>query len=116
MNNADGTKSFGGFSSVVSATTKLSTPSVKIVSSTTGQAKISWSKVSGATGYEIYYKKSANGSYKKLKTINSTTVRNCIVKGMKSGDRYYFRVRAFKKTGSSKIVSAFNPLKVITIK
>ena len=116
VNNADGTKSFGGFSPVVSLTTKLATPSVKIVSSKKGQAKISWSKVSGATGYEIYYKKSASANYKKLKTINSTTIRNCVVKGMKSGDRYYFRVRAIKKTGSSKIESAFNPLKVITIK
>lgn len=116
IRNEDGTRSYGAFSSLVSATTKLKTPTVKIVSQKKGQAKLSWSKVSGATGYEIYYKKSSKAKYRKLKTINKANTRICTVKGMKSGDRAYFRVRAFKKSGSKKIYSALNPLKVITIK
>lgn len=116
IRNEDGTRSYGAFSSLVSATTKLKTPTVKIVSKKKGQAKLSWSKVSGATGYEIYYKKSSKAKYRKLKTINKANTRICTVKGMKSGDRAYFRVRAFKKSGSKKIYSALNPLKVITIK
>lgn len=116
IRNSDGSRSYGAFSPVLSTTTKLKTPSVKITSTKKGQARISWSKVSGATGYEIYYKKSKGAKYKKLKTINKANVRICTVRGLKSGDRCYFRVRAFKKSGSKKVYSALNPLKVITIK
>ena len=87
-----------------------------MVSNAKGQARISWSKVSRATGYEIYYKKSAKAKYKKLKTVNNANIRVCKVRGMNSGDRAYFRVRAFRKSGSKKIYSALNPLKVITVK
>lgn len=116
VSNSDGTKSYGTFSSVLSTTTKLKTPTVKVVSNAKGQARISWSKVSRATGYEIYYKKSAKAKYKKLKTVNNANIRVCKVRGMNSGDRAYFRVRAFRKSGSKKIYSALNPLKVITVK
>lgn len=116
VKNADGTRSYGAFSSVISTTTKLRTPAVKVVSTAKGQARISWSKVSGASGYEIYYKKSASAKYKKLKTVNNPKIRVCNVRGMKSGDRAYFRVRAFRKNGSKNVYSALNPLKVITVK
>lgn len=116
IRNADGTRSYGAFSSVLNATTKLRTPTVKVVSNAKGQARISWSKVSGASGYEIYYKKSSGAKYKKLKTVNSPNIRVCTVRGMKSGDRAYFRIRAFRKNGSKKVYSALNPLKVITVK
>ena len=116
VKNTDGTKSYGAFSSVLSTTTKLKTPTVKVVSNAKGQARISWSKVTGASGYEIYYKKSAKATYKKLKTVNNPNVRVCTVRGMKSGDRAYFRIRAFRKNGSKKVYSALNPLKVITVK
>lgn len=116
IKNADGTKSYGAFSSVLNATTKLKTPTVKVVSKAKGQARISWSKVSGASGYEIYYKKSASAKYKKLKTVNNANIRVCTVRGMKSGDRAYFRIRAFRNNGSKKVYSSLNPLKVITVK
>ena len=116
VNNSDGSRSYGAFSSVISATTKLRTPTVKVASNAKGQARISWSKVSGASGYEIYYKKSSKAKYKKLKTVNNPNIRVCTVRGMKSGDRAYFRIRAFRKNGSKKVYSALNPLKVITVK
>lgn len=116
IKNADGTRSYGAFSSVLNATTKLKTPTVKVVSKAKGQARISWSKVSGASGYEIYYKKSAGAKYKKLKTVNNANIRVCTVRGMKSGDRAYFRIRAFRNNGSKKVYSSLNPLKVITVK
>ena len=89
---------------------------MEIVSKKTGQARITWSKVSGANGYEIYYKKSSGETYRKVKTVNNANVRLCRVRGMKSGDKAYFRVRAFKKTGSKKVYSSMNKLKVITVK
>lgn len=116
VRNSDGTRSYGAFSSVLSATTKLKTPTVKVVSNAKGQARISWSKVTGASGYEIYYKKSAKAKYKKLRTVNDPNIRVCTVRGMKSGDRAYFRIRAFRKNGSKKVYSSLNPLKVITVK
>lgn len=103
--NAQGDKSYGAFSSVVSTTTKLKTPNVEFVSTGKGKARISWSNVSGASGYEIFYKSSKGGKYRKLKKINDPDIRICNVTGIKSGKKCYVRVRAFKKVGSKTLYS-----------
>ena len=61
--------------------------------------KISWKKVSGATEYEIY-RKSGDGSYKKIAT---TTNISYIDKTAKSGTNYRYNVKAANAGGTSSL-------------
>lgn len=88
----NGTKHYGKYSSVISGVTLLSTPTVKIASSTSTSVTLSWNAVSGATGYEAYRATSANGTYSKMGDV-FTTSRKC--PGLTTGKTYYFKVRAF---------------------
>ena len=60
------------------------------------KATVSWNKVNGATGYIVYYKTSANGSWQRLKTTTGTSYTKT---GLTSGKTYYFTVKAYKTTG-----------------
>ena len=77
---------------------KLGKPSVK-ASQTTTTAKLSWGKVSGANGYEVY-----NSSKKQLA---STTKLSYTVSKLKAGTAYTYYVRAYKKIGSNTYYSDY---------
>ena len=57
--------------------------------------RISWKKVSGAEGYQIYRSAEKNGTYKKIATVkggNKTSYKN---KKRTTGKVYYYKVRAY---------------------
>ena len=82
------------YSSVCAATTKLAKPAKVSKSSVINtSAKISWSKVSGAKGYQLYRSTSKNGTYSKVKTTSSTSFTN---KKLTPNKTYYYKVRAYK--------------------
>lgn len=62
---------------------------------TAGKAKavLKWGRVSGATGYTIYYKSQKDASWKKLKTTKATSYTKTKLKAKKT---YYFTVKAYK--------------------
>ena len=78
-------------------------------------AKLKWKKTSG-NGYEIWRATSKNGKYKKVKTISGSAKTNYRVKKLKSGKKYYFKVRAFKKSGGKKIYGPFSKAVVVKTK
>ena len=82
---------------------------------TTGKAyaNISWSKVIGADGYQIYYSTSEKGGYKKLTTTSKTSYKKT---KLKSGAKYYFKVRAYKKTQNGNVYGSFSAVKGVKIK
>jgi uncharacterized repeat protein (TIGR02543 family) len=61
---------------------------------------ISWNKVDGANGYEIYYSKSKTSGFKLLKSISSTAYTQT---GLTSGSTYYYKVRAYRTISGKKI-------------
>ena len=78
-----------------------------------GKIKVNWKKVSGATGYEVYISTTKNGKYKKAATIKSgkTTTKTIAKIGkskLKSGQRYYVKVRAIKKVNNKNVVGVFS--------
>jgi len=75
------------------------------VSSTYRNIKISWSAVTGTTGYEVAWATELNGTYTSLGYFTSTSI---IDTGYRTGKVYYFRVRAYKTVGTTKV---FGPYK-----
>jgi len=73
-------------------------PAVKRVS--TKKATLKWGKVNGASGYKIYRATSKNGKYKCIKTVSGTSVKITA----KKGSKYYYKVRAYKKSGKNIIL------------
>ena len=59
----------------------------------TKTVSIQVSKVSKAKGYEVTY--ATNKSFKKAKTVSSKT-NKLVVKNLRPGQKYYFKVRAYK--------------------
>lgn len=70
------------------------------------KATIKWSKVTGATGYKVYYKTSKNGSWKCLKTANNKTT-SYTKTGLKKGKTYYFTVKAYRSVGGKTYNGSF---------
>ncbi|MEY8516903.1 beta-L-arabinofuranosidase domain-containing protein [Lachnospiraceae bacterium 29-84] len=92
--------SYGDYSKTVTGTTgPKKVTGLKLKKVTKTSYKLSWKKVSKATGYEIY-RKVGNGSYKKVKSVNAKTFK-FTAKGLKKGKSYRFYVRAIRKSGKS---------------
>lgn len=80
-------------------------PTIKKTSAyVNGYVSLKWSKVSGATKYEIYRASKKSGTYKKYATSKTTSLKK------KSSGTYYYKVRGVKgkqKTKFSKPVLIF---------
>ncbi|MGN1133126.1 MAG: fibronectin type III domain-containing protein [Oscillospiraceae bacterium] len=68
------------------------------ITSDSKKATVKWSKVTGASGYKIYYKTSKNDSWKLLKTVNNKTT-SYTKTGLAKGKTYYFTVKAYRTIG-----------------
>ena len=76
-------------------------------------ASLSWQKISGAVGYQIYYSTSKNGEYKKLESTSSLSYKKT---GLTKGKTYYFKVRAYKKVDGKTLFGAFSDIKSVKVK
>ncbi|WP_302626018.1 fibronectin type III domain-containing protein, partial [uncultured Eubacterium sp.] len=96
-------KIYEGKVSTLSAMTKVSAVNLKV--KTKGKIKkLSWKKVRGAKGYEIYVALKKKGKYKKIASNNKTGYDYVI----KKGGKFYIRVRAYSGSGSKKIYGAYS--------
>ncbi len=110
-------KKEGAASKVVSAKpvpAKAAISSVKNSASKT--AKITWEKVSGASGYEIYRATSKNGQYKKVTTIKKGGTVSYKNTKLKKGKTYYYKVRAYRTVNGKKVYGAYSSVKSVKIK
>ncbi len=70
---------------------------------------LTWKKVTGATGYTVYYKTKANGAWKKLKDTKGASYTKT---KLKSGSSYFFTVKAYKTYKGKNYDSSFASKKV----
>lgn len=101
------------YSGILTGKPRLSTPTIKSISSGKKSLKVYWNKVSGASGYEVYRATSQNGTYKKVKTTSSTSFQE---KKLSSKKKYYYKVRAYRTVNKKKIYSSFSIVKSQTTK
>ena len=78
----------------VTSSTNPATVNFKL---TAGSKKVTakWSKVTGASGYIVYYKTSKNGKWVRLKSTSNKTT-SYTKTGLKKGKTYYFTVKAYR--------------------
>lgn len=93
------------------ALTKANIVSVKSVSGK--GVKITWNKVKTAKGYQIKYSTKKNMT--DAKTATSGSLSKKITK-LKSGKRYYFKVRAYKTADGSRIYGGWSSVKSVKVK
>lgn len=114
----NGERTYGAFSKTIKVSTapgKVSSFTAK--SSRKKEAAISWKKVKGAAGYQIYRSDSLKGTYKRIKTVTGNTSVKYTNKKLKSGKTYYYKVRAFSKTsGGTRIYGNFTSVKKVKVK
>ncbi len=106
---------WGDYSKVFETATKCKTPKITKLSTTKGKASLVWSNVSGESGYQVYYSTKKDSGYKKVKSYKANVVKGSKSK-LKSGKKYYFKVRAYKKTDSGTVYSSWSKVKSIKIK
>ena len=105
---ANGTKVYSDYTPVSSKKLTVPTPTnVKLANSSANSLKVSWSKVSDASGYEIYRTTSKSGTYKKIKTVTSGAITSYTDKSLTNGKIYYYKVRACKTVSGSKKYSSY---------
>lgn len=71
-----------------------------------GKITVSWSKVSGASGYKVYQSKSKNKGYK---CIAKTTKRSYTTKELPKNKTYYFKVQPYKSYKGKEINPTAKP-------
>lgn len=101
----NGSRVYGKYNTTgISGKAIPSTPSVTLKSTQKGKVKISWKKVSGASGYVVYRKSSSGGKWTSIKTITSGSTTSYTASAA-SKKTYYYTVRAYRKVGSKRIYS-----------
>ena len=116
VENADGSVSYGNFSTAVSAKTMLNTPTLTAKSTSRGKVTLTWTNVAKATGYEIYYSTKKNGIYTRLKKVSKSSGRKYVDSGLASGEKYYYTIRAYRTANGVKTYSNYNTIKSVTVK
>ena len=76
--------------------------------------KLDWSKNDKATGYVIEQYK--GGKWTALATTKNNTTLTFTVKGLAKGTTYSFRIKSFRKTGSTIEFSEYTAIKAATLK
>jgi len=75
--------------------------------------KVTWSKVSGVSGYKVYCKKSTASSYTLLKTTTATSYKKA---NLSDGVKYDFKVVAYKKVNGNACENAGKTSSLYTLK
>lgn len=111
-----------GATSVASPSANLKSTSIKataitkLKSSKAKSVDLKWKKSSNASGYEIYMSKKKGSGFKKIKTIKSTSTTTLTKNGLKSGTKYFFKIRAYVKSGSKTVYGKYSKVKNVKVK
>ena len=89
------------------AAEQLAAPTITVTNrASDGKPVISWNKVTGATGYEVYRADSSGGTYKLLYTAKDPNKLSVTHTGAAVGNDYFYKVRALNGDIQGKFSSA----------
>lgn len=101
---------YSSYTSAKSATT-LKKMTIKVKAGKKS-AKVTYNKIKGASGYEIYMK-APGGKYTLVKTTNKASYTR---KKLTTKKKYKFKVRAYKKVGKTKVYGEYSKVKTVKAK
>lgn len=76
----------------------------KVDNSKQNKIRITWNRVTGASGYKVYRSSSLNGKYTRIRTTGALSYTDKV----KNGKTYYYKVRAFKKSGKKQLFGSYS--------
>ncbi len=97
-----------GYSNVVSKKVVPNNTTLNITGATTTTVKLAWDFVN-TTGYKVY-RSTDNKTWTKIVTITDKNTVTYKDSGLSSNKTYYYKVRAYKKVGTTKIYGAYSPV------
>ncbi len=87
---------------------------IKFSNRTKNNVKLTWSKTSGASGYQIYRSTKKSSGYKKIATIIGGSKKTYTDKTLKPGTTYYYKIRGYKTFNGTDYTGEFSEIKVTT--
>ena len=102
---------YGAYSAIVYAKALPATPVLTAKNAGARKIKLSWKKISGAHGYEIYRATSKNGKYALAKRVTSGSTLSFTNTGLTKGKTYYYKIRAYRTVKGSRKYGAFSTVK-----
>ncbi len=94
---------------------KLKKPSAKAAKAGKRSVRISWSKVSGATGYRVYVREPGSSRYK-MRITRKANVKAVVHKGLKKGRKYSYKVRAYRTAGGKTVYSPYSKVRTVKVR
>lgn len=113
----DSEKTYAPFGAVVSQYTSIAKPKLNSAKSTSKKKiKASWSKVGGASGYQVMWSTYKNFSKNyKTKSVKAKYLSKTVT-AAQSKKTYYVRVRAYKTVNGKKVYSQWSSTKKVKTK
>ncbi|MBQ6935039.1 MAG: hypothetical protein IJN49_00695 [Clostridia bacterium] len=81
----------------------IATPPLSSITNKNGSVVVKWGSVKGAKSYNVYRKTSKNGSWVKIASTTGTTYTD---KNIKSGNNYFYTVKAYNGSNTSSFVTS----------
>ncbi len=109
--SAAGTSKYNKATARISVKVSLAKPSLSLRYSRRS-AKLTWSRVIGASGYKVYVYNPARKKYE-CKLTKSASVKSVTHKGLRKGKTYYYKLRAFRHVGSKKVYGPYSAVRSV---
>lgn len=96
----------------VQASEKVGKTTAKVQNTPVGaDLKVTWSKVNGANGYDVYMSTTKATGYKKVNTTDGTSYTTS---GIKKNMTYYFKIKAYKIVETTEPAATTDPTVITT--
>ena len=104
----------------VTVTKAAFTPAVpgsfRAVNIKTRSAKLTWKKVTGATGYTVYRSTKMKSGFKKIATLKKGSTVKYINKKLRKGKTYYYKIKAYRTVNGKTVYSNYTTVRKVKIR
>lgn len=107
---------YGAFSEEKATTTSVGRATISSVKAGVKSATVTWKAVTGATSYRVYYTRDKDFDYFDSVKIKDGKTTSKTIKNLKSGKKYYFKVKAYKNFNGKNIYGNLSKVKSVKVK